>query len=448
MRLVRKDIDERSGEGSASLLPQEPEDMVRDFGGSHPPTLSPPTNTCFFPQWHLYNLIRPHDILRAPALRKVTREATSTGSTISSTIRTTLTIRVLSTDFDPTSSQLHVSGRVCAENPYVSIGAHHTLDLELNRQFQLEKGGDDGWDSVSLDMLKEATDVKRRAEVWAVVCQEGLANICIVTEFQTVVRQKVEVSIPRKRTGAGAEAHDSGMGRFFETVMQTLLRQIDLPTLLAEGKSPPLLLAGPGFVAQGLQKHILAYATRIGDKALLGYARQSILVAHASSGHVHALAEALKSPPVLAKLSDTKYARETQLMEKFFALLREDDGRAWYGPREVERAVAKGAVGRGGGVLLISNKLFRSEDIGVRKRWVTLVEKVRNEEGGEVRVLSSAHESGKRLEGLGDIGAILTFPLQDLDEDDEAPATSNGHAEDGEGQDHDRLQQEIEDMEI
>ena len=71
------------------------------------------------------------------------------------------------------------------------------------------------------------------------------------------------------------------------------------------------------------------------------------------------------------------------------------------------------------GILLISDSLFRSQDVGVRRKWVSLVDKVRETEGGEVRVLSSTHESGKRLEGLGGIAAMLTFPLEYLDEDEE-----------------------------
>ena len=43
------------------------------------------------------------------------------------------------------------------------------------------------------------------------------------------------------------------------------------------------------------------------------------------------------------------------------------------------------------------------------------MDRVRETEGGEVRVLSSMHESGKRLEGLSGVAAILTFPLEDLD---------------------------------
>lgn len=390
-------------------------------------------------------------MLRAPAIRKVTREA-GTGSTVTSTVRTTLTIRVVRTDFDAGAGELHVAGRVCVENEFVSIGSHHTLDLELHRQFTLEKGGDDGWDSVALDMLREATDMRKRAEVYAVVMQEGLANICVITEHQTLVRQRIEMAIPRKRVGHGGDAHDKGLDKFFDTTLQTLLRQIDPSTLAADSKSPPLLLASPGFTASSFHKYILASAQRANDKPLVNYARTSILVTHSSSGHVHALSEVLKTPAVLSRLSDTRYARETALMERFFELLRADDGRAWYGPKEVERAVEKGAVGRGGGVLLISNKLFRAQDVAERKRWVGLVEQVRGQEGGEVRVLSSAHESGKKLEGLGDVGAILTFPLLDLDEEEiDEGGFGEGLVEgDVNGQDHDRIRrpEELEDVEI
>lgn len=170
-------------------------------------------------------------------------------------------------------------------------------------------------------------------------------------------------------------------------------------------------------------------ATRTGNKALLAQ-RANFVVVHSSSGHVHSLNEVLQSPEVTARLKDTKYARETRLMDEFMTLLRRDDGRAWYGPKEVERAVEKGAVGRGGGVLLISNALFRAQDVSVRRRWVRLVDKVRDVEGGEVRVLSSEHESGKRLEGLGGIAAILTLPLDDLDDeqDEELDNVANGEA--------------------
>lgn len=119
-------------------------------------------------------------------------------------MRTTLTILVTKTDFDAQAGQLHVSGRVCEENKYVEIGQHHTLDLELNRSLTLFK---DEWDSVAIRTVKEATEVGEKSEIAAVVCQEGIANLCFITEFMTVVKQRIDVPVPKKRRG-GVDGHE------------------------------------------------------------------------------------------------------------------------------------------------------------------------------------------------------------------------------------------------
>jgi protein pelota len=156
--------------------------------------------------------------VRAPAIRKVTAES-STGSTVSKRVHTTLSIRVSKIDFDPGASQLHVGGKVVSENDFVGLGQYHTLDLELHRNFTLQKEtqkggmstedgeGGGGWDSVSLAQLRESTDTSKRAEIWAVVMQEGVGNICLITENQTIVRQRVGVPTGRKRVGDAA-AHE------------------------------------------------------------------------------------------------------------------------------------------------------------------------------------------------------------------------------------------------
>lgn len=385
MRLVKQNI-ERDGSGTITLYPEEPEDM-----------------------WFTYNLIREGDLLRASAIRRVTTES-ATGSTSSTRVHMNLVISVTALDFDMQAAQLHVSGRIIEETKYTKVGQFHTLDLELNRNFTLEKK--DGWDSVARGLVREACDPVKSADTWVVVMQEGLANIAVLTGQRTVHRQKIEMNVPKKRGMGKQSDHDKGMERFFQTTLDTLLRQIDLSA------PKPILLASPGFVAAAFQKFIMEYATRTGNKALLAQ-KSNLVVVHSASGYMHALDEVLRSPEVLSQLKDTKYARETKLMEDFKTMLRKDDGRAWYGPNEVEQAVEKGAVGRGGGVLLISNTLFRAQDIASRKRWVRLVDKVRDIEGGEVRILSGTHESGKQLEGLGGIAAILTFPLDDLDQDED-----------------------------
>lgn len=203
------------------------------------------------------------------------------------------------------------------------------------------------------------------------------------------------------------------MEKFFEMLLATVLRHMDIPATPPK----PLLLASPGFTATSFQTYIKAAAAKSVGKTMHTLLAK-IILAHSSSGHMYSLAEVLASRAIRVQLADTKFARETALMDDFFQLLRKDDGRAWYGPREIEKAVEKGAVGRGGGVLLISNALFRSQNVAERRRWVAIVDRVSKVEGGEVRIFSSVHESGRRLEGLGNIAAILTYPLEDLDEED------------------------------
>ena len=46
-----------------------------------------------------------------------------------------------------------------------------------------------------------ACDVTQHADVAAIVMQEGIAHICLVTSSMTLVRAKIETNIPRKRKG-------------------------------------------------------------------------------------------------------------------------------------------------------------------------------------------------------------------------------------------------------
>lgn len=82
------------------------------------------------------------------------------------------------------------------------MGAYHTLDLELNRKFTITKPE---WDSVALERIDMACDVGQNADVAAVIMQDGLAFICLITANMTLVRSKIDIAIPRKRKGSTSQ---------------------------------------------------------------------------------------------------------------------------------------------------------------------------------------------------------------------------------------------------
>lgn len=175
-------------DSTVGLIPEEPEDM-----------------------WHTYNLISEGDFVRSTTIRKVQSES-ATGSSTSNRIRTTLTICVETIDFDTQACVLRLKGRNVEENLYVKMGAYHTLDLELNRKFSLKKTE---WDCIALERVDMACDPTQNADVAAVIMQEGLGHVCLITSSMTLIRAKIDVTIPRKRKGF-VQQHEKVIAFFIE----------------------------------------------------------------------------------------------------------------------------------------------------------------------------------------------------------------------------------------
>lgn len=359
--------------------------------------------------WHAYNLISVGDVLKSTTIRKVLTES-STGSSSSNKVRTMLTIRVETIDFDTQACVLRVKGRNVEENEYVKMGAYHTLDLEMNRKFTLQKSE---WDSVALERIEMACDPMQHADLGAVVMQEGLANVCLVTSCMTLVRARIETNIPRKRKGQCSQ-HDKAMTRFYDQVAAAVLRHMNFDVVKC------VLIASPGFVKDQFFDYMIQQAVKLDQKVLLDNRSKFVLV-HSSSGFKHSLKEVLQDPVIGARLTDTKAAAEVKALDDFYTMLQNDPNRAFYGVRHVELAFQSGAIE----TLLISDDLFRAKDVATRQRYVRLVDGVR-EGAGVVRIFSSLHVSGEQLGMLSGIAAILRFPISDPDDnEDENDADSS-----------------------
>ncbi|VEN50420.1 unnamed protein product [Callosobruchus maculatus] len=353
--------------------------------------------------WHAYNLIAEGDSVRSTTIRKVQTES-STGSSTSNRVRTTLTISVENIDFDTQACMLRLKGRNIEENQYVKMGAYHTLDLELNRKFILRK---QEWDSVSLERIEQASDPTKSADVAAVVMQEGLAYVCLITSSMTLVRAKIDVAIPRKRKGF-VQQHEKALLKFYDQVMQAILRHVNFDIVKC------VLIASPGFVRDQFYEYMFQTAVKTDNKLLLENKSKFMLV-HSSSGFKHSLKEVLQDPSVMNKISDTKAASEVKAIETFYTMLQCEPAKAFYGKKHVLRANEAQAIE----TLMISDNLFRCKDVNERKEYVKLVDSVR-ENGGDVKIFSSLHISGEQLDQLTGIAAILRFPMPELEDSDDS----------------------------
>ncbi|EDQ93058.1 uncharacterized protein MONBRDRAFT_13325 [Monosiga brevicollis MX1] len=378
MKLLKNHINSHDGTGEVTLLPEQEEDM-----------------------WEAYNLIQIGDAIRATTMRKVVREG-QTGSVTSQKVTLTLCIQVLDVEFDTEACSLRVKGRNIEENKHVKRGQHHTIDMELNRKFTLIKPE---WDSLAIERLRTMTDETQRADVAAIVLNTGQATVCLLGTNLTLVRQRIEVSIPKKRV-MNESQRQKAVDKLYHQIIEAIHRHIRFDVVKL------VIVASPGFHREEFLAYTKSYLTRH-DDAVLRDNMHKFLAVHTSTGDLGGLKEALASPAIANQMANTKAVSEVAALDRFHKMLAEDENRAVYGWAHVAAACDALAID----TLLLSDTLLRSRDVGVRKQYVNLVETVKDQ-GGTVRIFSSMHVSGQQLDNITGVAAVLRFPMPNLFQDD------------------------------
>lgn len=313
-------------------------------------------------------------------------------------------------DYIESESSMRLSGKSIEPNEHVPLNSYHTHDIELNKPFSILK---ESWDEQDIRIIESLTSTASKATIGAVVLQEGIAHLCYVTDSMTKLITKVEKSIPRKNIYSSS-SQDKALESFLTTTAQSVIRNFDLQKLKV------ILLASPGFTAQLLFDKIINLAkggqhnSKDSIYSIILKNKSKFIITHSSTGYLQGLEEVLLNPINQKLLSETKFAEESNILAQFQLALNNDDGRAWYGLDEVTKAINLDAVK----YLMISDSLFKNDDINIRKNYIELTKTAENM-GQKVYIFSSLHESGVQLNQLTGIAALLKYPMElDSDEDE------------------------------
>lgn len=318
-----------------------------------------------------------------------------------------LRIQVISREFDMKDEFLRYKGSTVEDdtgktNHNIAAGKFISYTISYAFAFTLVKKN---FDDYARKLLHQACNPEAKADTAAIVLQEGVAHVCILTASSTILKQKIEYSLPKKKTATDIMKFDEKTEKFYRAIYTSMKKNYDF------SKLKMILLCSPGFYAKTLFEKILKYAAEEQDKDILDN-ESMFLVAHSSTGYLQGITEVLKDPAYASQLQDTKYSREAHIMDDFMKHLNDDDYKAWYGEQEVFKAAELGAVDE----LLITDILARSPDLAQRRKYMDLMKSVEST-GGRSIVFSTLHISGEELDRLTGIACILQYPIPDLDED-------------------------------
>ena len=313
--------------------------------------------------WHLSQIVELGDVVRGKTSRKVkASEKEASRKTV------TLSIRVEGVDFKERC--LRLNGVTVDEMDDIPKGSHHALSVEEGYVLEIVKGS---WQRYHLKRLEQA--VKKQDKSLILIFDREDAIFAMLKSQGYELLAQVKGKVAKK----GVE---SVTGNFYGELWSKL------EEYFVRLEPDVVVVASPAFWKEEFMKEFK------GEQV-----KKKIVLATCSSVSVNAIEEVMKRPELKEALRQQRTAEESKFVERLMAEIGKD-GLAGYGKKEVKDAVASGNVKQ----LLITDRFIR----GGRRESEELM-KSAELSGGEVVIVNSENESGKKLDSLGGAAALLRY---------------------------------------
>ncbi len=350
----------------------------------------------------MYNILLKGDFIKTFTFRKVTHETSSGTKTSSVKKKINITIKIEEIEYDNNEGIIRYKGKNVSENEYIAMGQYQSIEIGRGSIFTVFKKS---WDEISIDKLKEACDVTAVSDLAAIVMEEGIAHIFLISSHITTMKAKVEVGIPKKRKGASQ--HDKSLNNFFQKLLDAILKNISFDIVKC------IIVASPGFTKDQFGNFLADSTSNNKHYETILKNMSKFIYVHSSSGYKQALQEVLSKPEIMSQIKNTKAADDINIMEKFNEILYKDMDRIVFGVKAVEKANEKEAIEN----LIVSDDYLRKIAPSKRKDLTSILNKVKSY-GGDVVKMSSMHYTGEKINSFGGILAILRYAMPEINNED------------------------------
>lgn len=161
-----------------------------------------------------------------------------------------MAIVVDAVDFDMEQCSLRLKGRNSTESEHLRLGQFHTMEMVIDYVYTVVK---DHWDALCMGRLDQAQDVERKADLAAIVMQEGLCHVTTVTPAMTITKARIERRMPKKKQGFDTFA--KAQKSFFSDIYMAV-RLLKFPQLKV------VIIGSPGFLKGDFFTYMMERAQR------------------------------------------------------------------------------------------------------------------------------------------------------------------------------------------
>jgi len=318
--------------------------------------------------WYLENILEIGDLVKSRTLRSLFIERE--GKRIKAGRKPmVLKIEVEKIEFQKYSNKLRLTGKIKEGPDEAQVGSYHTIEVELGTVLTIYKKV---WAQYQINKLNKAQT--RVPEILIAVTDSTQVT------FGLLKRSGVEI-ISEFRNPHSIQDEDK-LPEFYKKVANEINRFSDVKKII---------LAGPGFAKEHVQKIIQNNYSEIKDK---------LIIDSVSSATESGINEILKKGTLEKVIKESEIVKESQIIQEFFIHLNKDDGLAVYGLEQIKEADNAGAVK----IFIISEENIRKEEVDQLARQV-------EDKKGTIEIVSKTHNLGEQFYRMGGLGAILRFRI-------------------------------------
>jgi len=327
--------------------------------------------------WYLSHIIEPDDLLTGKTTRKIKIGEGENAKVTKKTM--TLTIQAETVNFDENGTTLRINGKIREGPEDIPRDSYHSISLEEGSEFKLQK---EKWLSFQKQKLQEASEKKYNYLLCLFDREEALIALTKKRGYKILV--KIKGDVPKKTKTVDVR----------KDFYQELIKAIE--THFERHNPEQVIIASPAFYKEDLIKRISE-----------GELKKKIVLATCSDVAESSLDEVMKRPELSSTLKQSRAREEKMLVDELLKEIQKDKLAA-YGSIEVKRAVDGGAVKQ----LLITDRHVKEKRGSDDYKELDEMMKIVDKQQGEIHIISSEQESGKKLDGLGGIAALLRFRLE------------------------------------
>ena len=329
--------------------------------------------------WYLSQIIDIGDLIKGKTIRKI--KIGEAGDRKQAIIKKPIFLKIKTEkiEFSKTSGTLRALGIITEGPEDIQKGEHHTFNLEPNIIFTVIK---ERWLKYQIDRLKEACKEKT-SKILIVVMDREEAQLALLKKYGYDLLTSIKGKVKKK------DVEERSDGNFYGDIIKKLEEYTKRYSIVK------IILASPAFWKEDLMKEI-------NNEEL----KKKIIPATCNSTGKNGINEVLRRPEVKAALHEDRISKEINLVEELLSEISKNNLAA-YGLKDTESAVNAGAIKS----LLITDSLIQKARDENNYEKIDNMMKITDSMKGSINIISSEHEGGKKLNGVGGIAAILRYKM-------------------------------------